>query len=314
MRTALVCTALILVATVGGCDTNSARRKTQEANELYKEAKYEEARKLYEEALALAPDLEIIDHNLGITLYKLAKRGDDSPENQDIANQAAEHLGKYLKKHPKDNAIRDLMTGIWVDTGQTDKAIAFWKAEHDANPKNKDVLEKLAGLNFKNGDWREAVRWYGVEVDVAETPSDRASAYLLIGRLCFSKLFNGKDTTQGAERIEIADIGIAALQKAAEALEVKKTLEAIRSAGTDPGRKAIDFDVRGAEIMSIIGGLNQQRAIAQGASWAFYIDNATWQDQLRAVSVLNTEAQKLAAEKSAQEAAQEAAAPGGQGT
>ncbi len=303
MRTALICTAFVLVASLGGCDEISARRKIQEANELYKEAKYDEARDLYEAALKLSPGLDIGHHNLGITYYKLAKRGDDSAANQDIANKAAEHLGVYLKAHPKDNAIRDLMTGIWVDTGQTPQAIAFWEAEHKTFPKNKDVIEKLAGLNFKNGDWRAAVRWYEVEVQVSENASDRASGYLLIGRLCFNKLFNNKEKTQGAERVEVADVGIAALQKAATELDVKKTLESIKAAGTDPARKAIDFDSRSTEIMSIIGGLNQQRAIAQGAAWGFYIDNATWQDQLRGVSVLNTEAQKLAAERAALEAA-----------
>lgn len=313
-RTTLLCTAfLVLLAGLSGCDEISARRKIQRANELYKEARYEEARDLYEAALKLSPGLDIGHHNLGITYYKLAKRGDDSPENQDIANKAAEHLGVYLKAHPKDNAIRDLMTGLWVDTGQTAKAIAFWTTEHEAAPTNKDVIEKLAGLNFKNGDWRQAIHWYEVEVKVATTDSDRASAYLLIGRLCFNKLFNNKEKTQGAERIEVADVGIAALQKAADALAIKKTIETIKAAGTDPARKAIDFDVRSAEIMSIIGGLNQQRAIAQGSAWGYYIDNATWQDQLRAVSVLNTEAQRLAAEKAAQEAATEAAAAG-QGT
>jgi tetratricopeptide (TPR) repeat protein len=262
----LLCTALVLGTS--GCDEISARRKIQEGNAQYKNGRYEAARDLYEAALAQSPDIAIGHHNLGVTYYKLMKRGDVSAENQAIADKAAQHLEIYLATNPKDNAVRDLITGIWVDTGQSDKALAFWKKEHEADPKNIDVLDKLSGLALKGGDWRESLRWREVEVDVAPDAEGKASAYLSMGKICFNRLFNGKSEILAAERVELADRGIGALQKG-QALQPKN-----------------------GEIVSLLGALNQQRAIASGSRIGYSIDIAGYQNYMRVLNVLKEEAAK----------------------
>ncbi len=268
---ALACLAVVGVLAVG-CDEISARRTMQEANDQYKNGRYEEAVALYEEALAKSPDLAVGHHNLGVAYYKLMKRGDLSAENKLIADKAAEHLQIYLKSDTLDDEVRKLITDIWVDTGQVDKAIAFWTAEHDAKPEGILAIEQLAELTFKKGDWREAIRWLEVGVDISKTPDQKATAYTKIGSLCFVLLLSNKEPgpsqIDGAQRVEVADIGIAALQKG-QALSPGST-----------------------EIVSVLGSLNVQRGIAAGSRLGYSIDMAAYQNYMRIFGVLREEAQK----------------------
>lgn len=286
---ALVCLAVV-GALIGGCDQVSARRKIQKANELYKNGRYDQAIALYEEALALDNSLAIGHHNLGVSYYKIMKRGDKSPENKAIADKAAEHLQTFLKTNPLDDDIRKLITDIWVDTDQVPKAVAFWTAEHDAAPKAMFPIEQLAELTFGNGDWRDALRWLEVGVEVAETPEAKAKAYTKIGSLCFVLLLNNKSPDSGpkqidgALRIEVADIGISALQKGQQIMP------------------------KSTEIVSVLGSLNIQRGIANGSRIGYSIDMAAYQNYMRIFGVLREEAQKAQPKDAAEED------PSGQGS
>lgn len=273
MRVRLV-PALIALALVGGCKEIGARRKIQEANDQYKNGRYETARRLYEEALEDAPDLAIGHHNLGVTLYKLTKKGDTSPENKAMADNAAQHLQIYLKSAPHDEDVKKLITEIWTDTDQSEKAVAFWTSEHEAAKDQLFPIEQLAELTFKKGDWREAIKWLEKGVDIAATPEDKAKAYTKIGSLCFVLLLKNKDDglmLDGAQRIEIGDIGIAALQKG-QALAPSST-----------------------EIVSVLGSLNVQRGIANRSRIGYSIDMAAHQNYMRIFGVLREEALKAKA-------------------
>jgi tetratricopeptide (TPR) repeat protein len=279
----LFCIALVAATTSTGCDEISARRKVQEANEQYKNARYAEACKLYEEALKKSPDLAIAHHNLGVCYYRQVKPGDSSPENQKVADQATDHLMAYLKTSDDSKEqvlIRKLVTEIWVSSSQHERAIAFWEAEHQAHPQDVDVIEQLADLNYKHQDWRKAIEWLKKALAIAQTDDDKAHAYSQIGNLAFLKLLNNRDAVQGAERIELADTGIGALQK------------------------GLKIQPKNMQMVSTLASLNQQRALASGSRIGFHIDLAEHQNFMRVFSVLREEAKK----------AQAAAAPQGGGT
>lgn len=271
----------------GGCNEISARRQVQDGNKQYENGRYEEAAARYEAALAKSPDLVIAHHNLGVTYYKLMKRGDDSPGNQALANKATEHLLVYLEAAPKEgDVIRRLVTEIWVDSGQVDRALAFWEAEHAKHPQDRSILSQLADLEYKKGDWRKAVGWLEKSVAVAPDDTARAASYLSIGRLCFLKMFNNKDTIVGLERIEMADLGVAALQK------------------------GLQLQPKNGEIVSTLASLNQQRALAHGSRIGFHLDLAGHQNYMRILDVLRQEAKQNAPAAPDQPAP----APGDQGT
>jgi tetratricopeptide (TPR) repeat protein len=272
-RFGLLCLAAVaaLALSATGCDEISARRKVQEANEKYKNGRYEEARDLYEAALKSSPDLTIAHHNLGVTYYRLMGRGEGDKDN---ADKATEHLLYFLEhgKGPEKEKIliRKLVTEIWVDSGQVEKALAFWESEHNARPKDTSVIEQLADLEYKRGEWRNAIAWLEKSVAVAETPDTKASAFGQIGTLCFLRLLSGKETIQGAERIALADTGIAAIEK------------------------GIELQPKNMQLVSTLASLNQQRAFASGSRIGFHIDLAAHQNHMRVFNVLKEEAKKAA--------------------
>jgi tetratricopeptide (TPR) repeat protein len=280
MRIRFVILLCAVVALAGGCDEISSRRKVQEANDQYKNGRYAEAAQLYREAIEKSPDLWIAHHNLGVALYKMIAPGDTSAENKAIADESTKHLTIYLQhtSNQKEQVLlRKLLTEIWISTDQVDHAVSFWEDEHKARPSDTEPLDQLAGLNNKKGDWRKAIEWLRVWVDVSTTDDLRAEAYQKIGNLCFLRLLSNRDTVVGQERIEVADIGTAALQQAAK------------------------LQPKNAQIVSTLASMNQQRAFAEGSRLGYHIDHAVHQAYMRQFSVLNAEAKKAAEEAAKQQ-------------
>lgn len=268
--TRAVITALAIFAGVvlGGCDELSARSSIQKGNAAYGEQDYDKAAKAYEEAIRLAPDLDVAYHNLGITYSRMFSAGVETPENKAVAEKATANLSRWLEKHPKDAKVRKLLTGLWIDSGDYPKALAYWTKEHEADPKARDVIQLIAGIHLKSGDWRTAITWYEKDVAAATDNPGKVTAYQSIANLAFGKLFNGRDKIMGPERTEIAEIGITA-------------------AGA-----ALELDPNNLALVSISAGLWNNRATAQGPFWAATLDRAEAQVFEQRARVLREEAKK----------------------
>lgn len=287
-RTAFVTVLVLALIALTGCDELSARRLVQKGNRDYSEQRYEDAAEKFEKALKKSPELDIAHHNLAITYARLFKPGLETPANKEIADKAANHFAKWLEKHPDDDKIRRLLTGLWIDAGDYERAIAFWKKEHDKNPKARDVIQLIAGIYLKSGDWRTALTWYEKDIGAAVDVPGKVSAYQSIAYLTFNKLFSNRDKIFGAERTEIAEIGLAA------------TAEGIK------------LDAKNAGLWSISAGLWNNHALANGQAWAQAIDRAEGQVFDQRARVLKDEAKKAqAAEGAGPVPATPTAPPGG---
>ena len=160
--------------------------------------------------------------------------------------------------------IRELMTQMFLDSQKFDRAIAYWDGMLKQKPGDLEAMGNLAGINLKAGDWRKAIDWY---LKVAETAPDNQSkltAYGFIGNVAWSKL-NSK-TLIPDEAMDLADLGIGALQKAS-ALAPKN----LRFLGT----QASIYNFRGLQ---------------HGASWAAAIDRASSQDLKGLIDVVSGKA------------------------
>jgi tetratricopeptide (TPR) repeat protein len=252
-RTLVAAIAIVVCALVSsGCKKFNSRRLINEGNKLYKEGKFERAAEAYEGALK-EENLDIAHYNLGITYVKLFIPGSTSDKNKAYADRAAEELAKWLEKHPKDNDVRNMMTNVWIDSEQFEKALAFWENEHKADPKNRDVISQLAGINLKADRFDETVKWVMMDVELAPNNEGKIKTLIGLGNAVFQAL-REKEKATGAKRVHIADTGISALQR------------------------VLTLDPNNEPTQGLLTALYNFRALAHGASWASAIDRASSQN------------------------------------
>lgn len=241
--------AIAALIALAGCDELTSRREIQKGNKLYLEGRYAKAIELYDAALERSPDLTVGHHNAGLAYHKLFQPGVDTPQNKAFAEKAAFHFAKYLEDESGDQKIISLLTTIWLDSGQYDKAIKYWGDILAKNPKSRDVLEKLANINRQAGDYDKALEWHQRRIELETDPGAKVKALTDIAQMQWSRL--QKPELVDAERVAVVDVGLAALQQAEK------------------------LDPRNAVVHSLIASLYQHRALAHGASWAKIIEAAS---------------------------------------
>ena len=213
---------------------------------------------------------ECDDKNVCASSYECKQATLCSMPAAEIADLATKHFQTWLKANPKDTETEKQMTQVWLDASAFDAAIKYWETRLKDKPDDVEIMGNLAGINLKAGEWRKSIDWYTKVAEAAKDSGNKVGAYQFIGNVAWSKL-NSK-TLGPEESIELADLGIGALQKAAE-LEPKNPKPV--------GLQASIFNFR---------------SLAHGASWAAGIDRASAQDLQRTSRVLMEEAKKLQGE------------------
>lgn len=268
---ALVVAAGLLGTT--GCEEIKSRREIQKGNRLYLEGRYRQAVEKYESALARTPDLTTGQHNAGLAYYRMFQPGLETPDNKEVATKAAEHFQKYLAANPSDQKIIGLLTTIWLDSGQYEKALAYWAAVLAKNPESHDVIEKLANINRQAGQYDKALEWHLKRADLEAEQGGKIKVYLDIAQMQWSRLT--RQDLVDEERIAVADVGIAALQRAEQ------------------------LDPQHAQVQSLLGSLYQFRALAHHASWARAVEAASQRHHSVRFSEITKAAKEAAAKANA---------------
>jgi tetratricopeptide (TPR) repeat protein len=187
-------------------------------------------------------------------------------DNGNLADMSAEHFGEWLKANPTDAQTRGIMTQVWLDSSQYEKAITYWEKMLAEKPNDADIMGSLAGINLKAGDWRKSIEWYTKVAELSKDDSAKVAAYQFIGNVAWAKL-NSKALT-AAESIELADRGIGALQK------------------------AFELQPKNPKLVGLQASIYNFRSQAHGASWAAGLDRASAQDLQLVSRVLSDEAKK----------------------
>lgn len=245
---AVLVSAICSVFLVSSCSELEARRGIQKADKLYGEGKYAEAIELYEAALDNS-ELATAHHNLAIAAFVAFQPGLETPANKVYATKASKHFQAYLKLKPNDSEIVELMTTVWLDSEQTDVALAYWEEQRSAAPDDLRPIRKLGSIQRLAGNYDEALKWDYKRVEMSKAPKDKVLALVQIGQLQYSRLT--KSSMIDAERLAVADSGIEALQQAL----------------------AIQPD--NMKLHSIMATIYQFRALAHQTSWARLADSAS---------------------------------------
>jgi tetratricopeptide (TPR) repeat protein len=208
------------------------------------------------------------DKNVCASSFKCEKVDLCALDNAELADNAANNFGVWLKANPKDTETRALMTQVWIDSSQYKKALDFWEELAKAKPNDPEIMGSLAGINLKANDWRKSIEWYLKVAAISTDTATKANAYSFIGNVSWAKL-NSKTLTRD-ESVEIADRGIGALQHASE------------------------LQPDNPKHLGLMASITNFRGQQQDASWAGAVDRAAAQD-LQAQSRVLREKAKAAA-------------------
>jgi tetratricopeptide (TPR) repeat protein len=246
----------------------------QEGNSLYEDQEYEKAIAKYEAALQKQPNLGEIHHNLGITYARLFRPGVDTPENKALVDKAAVHLKWWLERHPDDAKVRRFLINLWVDASDYQPVLDYFMAEHQKDPQNRAIVEKIAGIHLARTDWRSSIEWYYKSIAISPDNPAKMANYYNISNLAFGQLWtsSARLKQRGTDRTEIAEIGL-------EAAEQGLAL-------------GLTQDQKFIQLTSFSQQLWNQHALAQGPYWAAQIDRAEAQIFEQRVRVLREEAKK----------------------
>ena len=196
--------------------------------------------------------------NLAVAELEDAKKTDNTP----LLTSAQKQVDELQIK----DQTRKLMTQLWLDAEQYQKALDYWESLLQDRPNDPEIMGNLAGINLKSGDWKKSIEWYNKVADVTNDPSSKVAEYQFIGNVAWAKL--NSRTLIGTDAIELADRGIGALQRAAE------------------------IQPKNPKLVSLQASIFNFRSTAHGASWASAIDRASAQDLLNLTHVLVDEAKK----------------------
>jgi tetratricopeptide (TPR) repeat protein len=238
-----VSAAIVLLVLVGGCTQVRGRKRIQEANELYRRGKYAEAVALYEEAESLVPNLPTLWLNKGYTCRQLIAPGGKDPESRRAASCALEAFRRLGETAPADPRAAELTLATWSDIEDFPALESTFLGRNRRAPDDVDVVRGLQDVYYRWGKWPEALKWskraaalrpadaeaqYGVGTFVWQILTARGGGSEMATYDPWPHAAPGADRPSappappaaalndvtGALRVELADQGIAYLERA----------------------------------------------------------------------------------------------------
>jgi len=142
-----------------GCSEVRGRKRIQEANELYKRGRYQEAVSAFESAEALVPNLPTLWLNKGYTCRQLIAPGGRDPESRRAADCALTAFQRLHGLAPKDPRAEQLTVQTWFDTDDFATLEKNFLDRVARTPNDYDVVHSLQEIYYKWGKWPQALEW-----------------------------------------------------------------------------------------------------------------------------------------------------------
>lgn len=157
-RTALI--ALLVASTLGigacSCEredeatassTRSERRAIKEGNGKYKSGKYQEAAKLYREALSSNPGSAEAEYNMGLTEVRLGQSAQNDSLRTQFAQESAKKFANIARKSEEKREVAQKsdynLGNLSFGAEQYAQAITMYKEALRLNPNDEDARRNL---------------------------------------------------------------------------------------------------------------------------------------------------------------------------
>jgi len=215
----LALSALLLPGTgcQGTIDHLKANFAAKQGNDLYKAQDYQKAVEWYRYSLYLNPELPIAYHNAGLAYMALYKPGSRHPKDVYYAQQAIDHLQRFLRFEPHNEDAKNQILTVFLQAERYDDAAKFFEAEVKERGSDPAVASRLAqvlGMIYaKKGDFESSLEWYKRR---AEIEKDNPEALYTIGVLCWDKVYHAGISMELDKRGEMIEMGLDYLRRAAD--------------------------------------------------------------------------------------------------
>jgi tetratricopeptide (TPR) repeat protein len=208
-RAAVLGLVLTVAASAIGCSSLKEHLFMKDAAKAYKAGKYEEAAKNFQAALKINPRREVNWKYLAFSYWSLVEPGSKAPKDEMYTDKALEAFQKYLSLVGRDDTIQDYIINLYINQNRLEQGIKFYEAELRKDPKDGRVLQTLAAMYAKMGNFEKALEYYQKKAEL--TPND-VNGWLMIGALCWDKSYR-KDAPD-EQRKSIVETGMGALNRA----------------------------------------------------------------------------------------------------
>ena len=199
---------LITLALVSGCDSLAARMQAQEGVRLYRAGKVVEAAAKFEEAEKLDPYIPAVQLNLAFANLAVYQSGPATPVGKEAAKKSINGLIRYLHLRPNEERAMSYLVQAFIDTGNYDAAVIYFRPRTDANPPDGEAIGILGTIASKTGRHDEARRWLERRVTVEPNNMD---ARLSLSVLLWDYLKQHPGLL-AAERLSIANTALQHLE------------------------------------------------------------------------------------------------------
>ena len=228
----------ILLALNGmvGCSELRARHHARKGNRLFRDGDYAAAVREYREAERLHSGMPVVLLNLGLACRQIMVPGGRGAENDQAVDCALKAFEKLKRAAPSDRRAERLFTQTLFDADRFETLASMYEARLRRRPDDLAAVNSLIQTYSRWNRPKKALFW---TVRRAEVQSTAPEAHYAVGVFVQNLLFekgggNDKSTFDpradsdvnkappafasgeiaGEERIKLADLGIAHLEKA----------------------------------------------------------------------------------------------------
>lgn len=156
---ALAMTVLAAAATGTGCRAVRGRKMIQDANQLYRRGRYQEAVALFSQAETLVPELPVLWLNKGYTCRQLVVPGAHSEQSRAAAQCALQAFARLKELRPGDPRADQLYVQTLFDADDLPALERLFIERSTQNPEDIESVRGLQQVYYKEGRWPAALDW-----------------------------------------------------------------------------------------------------------------------------------------------------------
>lgn len=197
------------VFSLTGCASFNEHLAMKDAASFYKQGKWEDAAKKYEEALSINPYRPINYKYLGFCYWNMIEPGSEAAKDITATRKALDAFQKYLQLVGKDDQIQDYIINLYINQNLLDEGVRFYESLLKDNPTDTRILFTLSQMYGKMGNFEKSLEYSLKKADL--TPNDSAG-YIYIAALCWQRSYNRQDSI--ADREKIVNMGLPNIDKA----------------------------------------------------------------------------------------------------